>query len=241
MAASSSPAIAREATGSLQFPAQLQLTADRQYQDNRSQITVAEGNVRAQLGSAVLLADRIEFDSAFRTFHATGRVRLQRGRQSFQASRIRYNLALDEGVLEDVYGVIDLEGTDSEAVNTVTPSVAAAALQPMACPPLLPALPDWQPHPWAVTAWGGQMVDSAFGDTFLFDGRMRPEAVMGVSLQKRIFRAGPLAIEMEADLFSHLAKQQAGGEYNQPKPYAQLPAQSFGEGILGVGARLWLQ
>ena len=85
------------------------------------------------------------------------------------------------------------------------------------------------------------MIDAAFGDTFMFDGRMRPETVLGMSLQKRIFRAGPLAIEMEADLFSHIAQQQRGGEFNQSKPYAQLPAQSFGEGILGIGARVWLQ
>ncbi len=235
-------AVAAEQSGNIAFPQQLQLTADRQYQDSRNQVTVAEGNVRAQLGSAVLLADRIEFDSAFRTFHATGGVRLQRSGQSFQASRLRYNLALDEGVLEDVYGVIDLEGMDAEAVEeTASDDPARAAIQPMACPPLLSPPPDWQPHPWAVTAWGGQMIDAAFGDTFLFNGRMRPEAVIGVSLQKRIFRAGPLAIEMEADLFSHIAKQQAGGEHNQSRPYAQLPAQTFGEGILGLGARVWLQ
>ena len=111
----------------------------------------------------------------------------------------------------------------------------------VACPPLLPPVPDWHPQPWAVTAWGGQMIDAAFGDTFLFNGRMRPEAVLGVGVQKRIMRAGPLAVELEADLFSHIAKQQQGGEFNQSKPYADLPAQSFGEGVLGIGARVWVQ
>ena len=85
------------------------------------------------------------------------------------------------------------------------------------------------------------MIDAAFGDTFLFNGRMRPEAVLGVGVQKRIMRAGPLAVELEADLFSHIAKQQQGGEFNQSKPYADLPAQSFGEGVLGIGARVWVQ
>ena len=70
---------------------------------------------------------------------------------------------------------------------------------------------------------------------------MRPEAVLGIGLQKRILRAGPLALELEADLFSHLAKQQPGGEFNQDKPYTDLPAQSFGEGVVGIGARLWVQ
>ena len=111
----------------------------------------------------------------------------------------------------------------------------------VACPPLLPPVPDWHPQPWAVTAWGGQMIDAAFGDTFLFNGRMRPEAVLGVGLQKRIMRAGPLAVELEADLFSHIAQQQQGGEFNQSKPYADLPAQNFGEGVLGIGARVWVQ
>ena len=114
-------------------------------------------------------------------------------------------------------------------------------MPPVACPPLLPPVPDWHPQPWAVTAWGGQMIDASFGDTFLFNGRMRPEAVLGVGVQKRIMRAGPLAIELEADLFSHIAKQQQGGEFNQSKPYADLPPQSFGEGVLGIGARVWVQ
>ena len=85
------------------------------------------------------------------------------------------------------------------------------------------------------------MIDTAFGDTFLFNGRMRPEAVLGVGVQKRILRAGPLAVELEADLFSHIARQQQGGEFNQSNPYADLPAQSFGEGVLGIGARVWVQ
>ncbi len=111
----------------------------------------------------------------------------------------------------------------------------------MACPVSLPPIPDWHPHPWAVTAWGGQMIDSNFGDTFLFNGRMREEYLLGVSMQKRIWRAGPLAIELEADLFGHQAFKQPGGRFNQSVPNADTPEQQFGEAILGLGARLWLQ
>ncbi len=111
----------------------------------------------------------------------------------------------------------------------------------MACPPAIPPIPDWHPHPWALTAWGGQMIDSNFGDTFLFNGRMRPEYLLGVSMQKRIWRAGPLQIELEADLFAHQAYEQQGGPFNQSIPNANTPAQTFGEGILGIGARLWVQ
>ena len=70
---------------------------------------------------------------------------------------------------------------------------------------------------------------------------MRPEYLLGIGLQKRIMRAGPLSLELEADLFGHKAGRQQGGEFNQDTPYADLQAQSFGEGILGIGARLWVQ
>ena len=218
-------------------PESLKLRANRQFLDSRRNVTVAEGDVSVHLGSSLLQADRVEFDIGFKTLYARGAVRVTRGAQSFQASSLRYNLALQEGELDDVYGVIDLGGdVPSEPVAT-----APAAPQPLACPPLLPPVPDWHPHPWSVTAWGGQMVDAAFGDTFLFDGDMRPEAVLGIGLQRRIWRAGPLSLELEADLFSHIAQQQRGGEYNQSTPYADLQSQSFAEGVVGIGARLWVQ
>ena len=231
-------------------PASLNVRADRQYTDTKSKATIAEGNVSVRLGNAELHADRIEFDAAYRTLYARGAVRFRRGKQFFQASSFRYNLVQQEGLLNDVYGVIDLEEPLSNPLTNpqTTSAVAESATQasradmpPVACPPLLPPVPDWHPQPWAVTAWGGQMIDTPFGDTFLFNGRMRPEAVLGIGVQKRIMRAGPLAVELEADLFSHIAKQQQGGEFNQSTPYADLPPQSFGEAVIGIGARVWVQ
>ena len=226
-------------------PASLKVRADRQYTDTKSSATVAEGNVSVQLGNAELQADRIEFDSAYRSLYARGAVRFRRGKQFFQASSFRYNLVQNQGQLNDVYGVINLE---EPLTNSITTSRTTSAtpktredMPPVACPPLLPPVPDWHPQPWAVTAWGGQMIDADFGNAFLFDGRMRPEAVLGVGVQRRIWRAGVLALELEADLFSHIAQQQKGGQYNQDQPYADLPSQSFGEGVLGIGARLWVQ
>ena len=238
--------------------AHLNIRADRQSTDRKTKATIAEGNVSVQLGDAELRADRVEFDAGFRTLYARGAVRFQRGKQYFQASSFRYNLVQNEGQLNDVYGVIDLEqplvnpittsrttssapSTPSDVSSTEDTPESNDTMPEVACPPLLPPVPDWHPQPWAVTAWGGQMIDASFGDTFLFNGRMRPEAVLGVGVQKRILRAGPLAIELEADLFSHIAKQQQGGEFNQSKPYADLPPQSFGEGVLGIGARVWVQ
>ena len=232
------------------LPALLNVRADRQYIDTKSKATIAEGNVLVQLGNAELRADRIEFDAAYRTLYARGAVRFRRGKQFFQASSFRYNLVQNEGQLNDVYGAIELEEpltnplTNSRATSALSQSPTPASGEDttdVACPPLLPPVPDWHPQPWAVTAWGGQMIDSAFGDTFLINGRMRPEAVLGVGVQKRIMRAGPFAIELEADLFSHIAKQQKGGEFNQRTPYADLPPQSFGEAVIGIGARVWVQ
>ena len=118
--------------------------------------------------------------------------------------------------LGDVFRVDPTGAESSREVPAAQPGTAATT--DLACPPLLPPVPDWHPHPWAVTAWGGQMIDAAFGDTFLFKGRMRPEAVLGIGLQKRILRAGPLALELEADLFSHIAKQQPGGSSTRRRP-----------------------
>ena len=256
------PVSASSAEQVVAAPAHLKIQADRQYSDRKTNATIAEGNVSIQLRNAELRADRIEFDAGFRTLYAHGAVRFRRGNQYFQASSFRFNLVQNEGQLNDVYGVIDLEDSVNNpltASRTTSPPASAPpesepevpsrddtlesneGMPPVACPPLLPPVPDWHPQPWAVTAWGGQMIDAAFGDTFMFNGRMRPEAVLGVGVQKRIMRAGPLALELEADLFSHIAKQQQGGEFNQSTPYADLPSQSFGEGVLGIGARIWVQ
>ncbi len=246
-----------------QPPEEIQLEADHQFYDQRRGVTIAEGNVRVVIGNSVLRADRIEFDTGFRSLFARGSVRLQRGKQYFQASAFRYNLFQNEGELDDVYGVVDLESfsgvigasePQTNAGDDQDSAVTSLASKPepdvstvqepdegMACPPDLPPPPDWNPEAWAVTAWGGQSIDSNFGDTFLFNGRMRPEYLLGLGLQKRIFRAGPLSLELEADLFGHKAGRQPGGEFNQATPYQDLQSQAFGEGILGIGARLWVQ
>ncbi len=111
----------------------------------------------------------------------------------------------------------------------------------IACPPALPPIPDWRPSPWAFTVWGGQMIDSKFGETFLFEGQSRQEYLIGLGIGKRIYRNGPIEIELEADIFRHAATKQAGGGFNQSVPFADTSAQNFLEGVLGVGLRLWLR
>ena len=121
------------------------------------------------------------------------------------------------------------------------PVALSPAAQTMACPPPLPPLPDWHPYPWATTLWGGQMIDANFGDTFIFKGRMRPEYLLGLGLNRRLLRAGPLALEFDTNAMLHHAYSQAGGGFNQSEPFANTPAQTFGEFTWGFGLRAWLQ
>jgi hypothetical protein len=111
----------------------------------------------------------------------------------------------------------------------------------MACPPLLPPIPNWHPYPLAVTVWGGKSIDSNFGETFQFKGRLRPEYELGLGFNKRLIDAGPVALEWDSTLLGHRALQQAGGEFNQTVKFANTPAQGFGEITTGLGVRLWLQ
>ncbi len=121
------------------------------------------------------------------------------------------------------------------------PIALSPAAQTMACPPPLPPIPNWHPYPWAATVWAGQMIDTNFGDTFRFKGRMRPEYLVGVGLNRRLVQAGPLALEFDTTFMGHRAARQAGGEFNQAVPFADTPAQSFGEITAGFGVRAWLQ
>ena len=135
-------------------------------------------------------------------------------------------------------------GTPEQLPNDdweMPPVALSPQAQTMACPPPLPPVPNWRPYPWAATVWGGQMIDANFGDTFVFNGRMRPEYLWGVGLNKRLLRAGPLALEFDSNALVHQAYEQQGGEFNQDVPYANTPAQTFGEFTWSFGVRAWLQ
>ncbi len=261
-------------------PEGLRLTSDHQSYDFQRDRFVAEGRVRAYLNGGLLRADRIEFDSGFRTLYAIGSVRFSKGSQYFQASTFRYNLIHEEGELEDVYGVLDLaslakdlkqvslsgskkslmnesldhneknsfeefffnlDDKNSKEPNSQKKPEKISQIGTMACPPPLPPIPNWHPHPWALTAWGGQMTNANFGKTFFFKGNLREEYLFGLGLSRRIYKAGPFEIELEADLFKHNAFKQDGGEYNQSVAFSDTPSQDFEEGIFGIGARLWLR
>ncbi len=223
------------------LPEELVLSANSQEFDAQTQRFVASGNVMIYLAGGRLLADRLDYDAGSRTLLATGRIRFQRGQQYLQASRLRYNLSEGLGEIEDVYGILDLDGSASDFNLEAFPTAPLTAPQSLACSPLLPPEPQWRPYPWAATVWGGQMIDSNFGDTFKFQGRLRPEYLAGVGLQRRLLDGGPFSIEFDSTLMGHGALSQPGGAYNQAVPFADTPSQSFAEVTGGIGLRIWLQ
>jgi hypothetical protein len=222
-------------------PLELELISNQQEYDAQLERYVSTGNVTANLAGGRLQADRIEVDPATRTLFARGSVRFQRGQQFFQASRLRYSLLEGIGEMEDVYGVLDLDGSAQDLNLEMPPSTPLPPAEDLSCTPPLPPLPEWQPYPWSITGWGGKMYTANFGDTFTFQGEYRPEVLGGVGIQRRVIDAGPLSFEIDANVLGHRAARQPGGPFNQSVPFADSPAQTFVEGTLGFGARLWLQ
>ena len=222
-------------------PVEIGLSANQQSYDAQLGRVVALGHAAATLAGGQLRAERIEYDLNSRTVYASGGVRFQRGQQYLQASRLRYSLLEGVGEIEDVYGVLDLDTSAQDFDIDQPPSQPLGPGEPMACTPPIPHLPDWQPYPWAATAWGGKMTNAPLSGTFTFNGEPRPEALMGMGLQRRLLDGGPLSIELDGNLIGHRASPQRGGEYNKPVANAGVPAQSFGEITAGVGVRLWLR
>ena len=222
-------------------PLELTISGNRQAYDTQLGRYVASGNVAATVAGGRLLADRLEFDSSSRTLYAIGSVRFQRGQQFLQASRLRFSLLEGVGEMEDVYGVLDLDGSQQDLDLARMPSAPLPAPAPMSCPPQLPPPPQWHPYPWAVTGWAGQMFAANFGDTFYFKGKFRPEYLSGLGLQRRLLDGGPFALELDTNLLGHRAARQAGGPYNQPIPFADTPSQSFADITAGLGLRLWVR
>jgi hypothetical protein len=239
--AAATPAAAAPPAAAAAPPLELELSANQQSYDAQLGRFVASGQVTALLAGGRIQAERLEFDPATRVLAAFGSVRFQRGLQYFQASRLRFSLPEGRGEMEDVYGVLDLDGSKQDLDLAAMPAAALPPPQPISCAPNLPPLPNWHPYPWAVTAWGGQMSTANLGDTFLIHGSLRPEYLAGLGMQRRLLDAGPFALEFDTNLLNHQARSQAGGGFNQAVPYANTPAQSFSDASAGLGLRLWLQ
>ncbi len=181
-------------------PSFLLLRADHQSVDPQQGKLVASGNVEARFEGWRLLADRVEVMELTRTVYASGQLRLYKGDQMLQASRLRYSQLEGTGELEDIYGVIDLEGVDRELKalgQPADPAEAEAADQGFACPqlqgssdqrPVLELLPPRRvPLPWMPAPRGCPGDDGA--------GRARPlrDVLTDVTLEPGAPSPAPLA------------------------------------------------
>ncbi|QEY32271.1 DUF3769 domain-containing protein [Synechococcus sp. RSCCF101] len=217
------------------------LEADRIEFDLTTRTLWARGSVRFRRGDQYLQASSLRFN----TLQNEGELRDVYGVLDLETAPADLQLNSSQPEAAEPADAAAQPGVNgprrpaepSAEVDSV-PEPEPPPLGPVACPPDLPPVPDWHPHPWAATVWGGQMTDSNFGDTFIFNGRLRPETLLGVGLQRRLLRAGPFALELDTNLMSHVAASQEGG-FNQSDPFADTPAQSFAEVTGGLGLRVW--
>ncbi|MEB3306789.1 MAG: DUF3769 domain-containing protein, partial [Cyanobacteriota bacterium] len=112
------------------MPLELELSANSLRYDGALGRVIAEGNVQATVAGGRLLADRFEYETTSRTVYARGSVRLQRGQQYLQASQLRYSLLEGSGEAQDVYGVLDLDGTNNDYLLNQPPSQPLPPPQP---------------------------------------------------------------------------------------------------------------
>ncbi len=85
----------------------LKIFSDKQYDLNQN-IYVAEGNVKAIINGGILRSDLLRYEKSTGIISAKGNVRFTKGDQYFRGNEFRFNLLKKEGIIKDVYGLLDL-------------------------------------------------------------------------------------------------------------------------------------
>ena len=98
--------IASNSSNNEQINFDLEIESDTQRQEN--DIFYAEGNVVIYLSNARLFANVVTYNKESKEFIAEGNLQFFKGNQYFEASRLTYNLQSETGLIEDVYGGLDL-------------------------------------------------------------------------------------------------------------------------------------
>ncbi len=86
----------------------LKIFADKQY-DYDQKIYLAEGNVKAIINDGILRADLLKYEKLTGILSAEGNVRFTKGNQYFSGKEFRFNLLKKEGLIKNVYGILDLK------------------------------------------------------------------------------------------------------------------------------------
>ena len=82
----------------------VEIDSDTQYRDK--DVFVAEGNAIIYLSDASLKGDLIKYDLKKKLLTVVGNVIFKKGQQYFEASKISFNLIVDTGYIDNVYGLL---------------------------------------------------------------------------------------------------------------------------------------
>ena len=225
------------------------LHQDRLEYSPANRVIWVRGAVRFQRGNQYLQASLLRYN----LLQGEGEIQDVYGVIDLATSPTDLNLdaplsGTPEGNVAELEQRIQLQANPPKSGTLVPPASVAPlpAAEPMACPPEIPPLRSRLPGPWALTAWGGQMTDATFGETFVFSGTPRPETLFGLGVTRRLVDADPFAIEFDGNVLYHSATlnrrlRYTGGIPDAQKDRAVTEAQSFWEGTLGIGIRWWIQ
>ena len=86
----------------------LKILADKQYDYNQN-IYLAQGNVKAILNGWILRSDLLSYEKSTGILSAEGNIRFSKGGQYFVGKKFQFNLLKQEGIIEDVYGILDIK------------------------------------------------------------------------------------------------------------------------------------
>jgi hypothetical protein len=87
------------------------------------------------------------------------------------------------------------------------------------------ARPQWSD--WTLTLWGGAMTAGNLGQSLTLENGWRSEALGGVGVQRTLWKRGRIGLIADANLLGHWAVDGA-----------TTPAQTFGEGTIGLGLKV---
>ena len=86
----------------------LKVFADKQY-DFDQNTYLAEGNVKALLNGWILRSDSLSYEKSTGILSAEGDIRFSKGGQYFFGKEFQFNLLKKEGIIRDVYGILDIK------------------------------------------------------------------------------------------------------------------------------------
>ncbi len=225
------------------------LQADRLEYDTNSRVLWARGSVIFQRGNQYIQASEIRYN----LLQGEGELENVYG----VIDLLTNQLDLDpDGPLQGSPEAVaaELKQRRELQLNPPKPGVQVSpvsvaplpAPEALSCPPNLPPLVSRHPFPWAITAWGGQMTDATFGETFTVSGSPRPEYLGGIGFNRKLLDADPIDLELDGNLFFHTGdssnylRYRKGVSENQ-RDFAFINNQQFWEVTFGIGLRWWIQ